>query len=166
VHIDSSPDGARQTLRNKRKDIVEEARDIVEAEDEALAAGQPYDGRRYAMYSVWRPLKTVKRDPIIMCDPNSIDVKRDLVESRNKSPGVKGDYLSGVSMLQLGNAEKQKWYWIREQEPDEVLFLQFYDSYAEQEGLPIGVPHGSPELIGVEEQEVRESVEARVIAFW
>ena len=102
VHIDFSPHGARQNISNKRMDILEEARDIIVAEDVAIAAGLSYEGRRYGIYSVWRPLKTAKRDPLIMCDPNSIEVKRDLVESMNKSPGVKGDFLNGLYMMRPG----------------------------------------------------------------
>ena len=83
MHIDYSPDGARQILRNVRSDVREGAKDIIEAEDKAVAEGKDvsdYEGRRYGMFSVWRPLKKVLRDPVAVCDPNSIDFDRDLVE--------------------------------------------------------------------------------------
>ncbi len=44
--------------------------------------------------------------------------------------------------------------------------MQFYDSWAEREGRPLGSPHGSPELLGIGSGEHRESVETRVVAFW
>ena len=166
IHIDYSPAGARSMLRNTRLDIIEEAKDIFASEDEALASGKPYQGRRYAIYSIWRPLKTVKRDPLVLCDPNSIDRKRDLIEDYSKRPGVNGDFIGGVLMLSGFHAEEQKWYWLEEQREDEVYFLQFYDSFAEREGRHPGVPHGSPELVGVECRENRESIESRVVAFW
>jgi len=165
VHVDCSPTGARNWLRNKRYDIIEEGKDIIAAEDKALATGEGYEGRRYAIYSIWRPLKTVKRDSLIVCDIQSLE-KEGLVESVNKQPGVHGDFLSGVVMISDERNEKLRWFWIREQEVDEVFFLQFYDSVAEREGRATGVPHGSPELIGAEGKELRESVEARVMAFW
>jgi GA4 desaturase len=62
-------------------------------------------------------------------------------------------------MLQGKNAASQKWSFIREQKPDEVLFIQFFDSHADKEGT-----HGSPVLIGSEEEELRESVGSVVIA--
>jgi hypothetical protein len=37
-------------------------------------------------------------------------------------------------MLQGKNAASQKWSFIREQKPDEVLFIQFFDSHADKEG--------------------------------
>lgn len=69
-------------------------------------------------------------------------------------------------MLQGKNAQSQRWHYIREQNPDEVLFIQFFDSHAEKEGRAIGTPHGSPVLLGAEEEDLRESVEVRVLALW
>ncbi|KAH6718152.1 hypothetical protein BKA61DRAFT_716837 [Leptodontidium sp. MPI-SDFR-AT-0119] len=170
IHIDYSPDGARQILRHVRGDVIESTRDIVEAEDAAVAAGKDiafYSGRRYAMFSVWRALKKVDRDPVAICDPTFIDFERDLVEHVNKQPSDSHvDYLAGLSMLKGDRAEEQKWYWISEQDVDEVLVLQFYDSYAAREGRPWGAPHGGVTLIGKEEGEPRHSVEARCIAVW
>jgi hypothetical protein len=96
VHIDYSPKGAGTMIRYNRKDIAEAAKDIIAAEDEAAASKTEYNGRRYGLFSVWRPLKTVGRDPISVCDPNSIVPKRDLVEFFNKQPGENGDFLGGV----------------------------------------------------------------------
>lgn len=169
VHIDYSPDGARQIIRNVRGDVVESAKDIIEAEDAAVAAGKDvafYDGRRYGMFSVWRPLKKVERDPVAICDPNTIDMEKDLAEHINKQPSDKEDYLAGLSMLRGGNADSQKWYWISEQDTDEVLVIQFYDSYAIRERRPWGAPHGGVQLVGKEDGETRHSVEARCIAIW
>jgi hypothetical protein len=166
VHIDFSPQGATGLLRHKSQDIISEARDIIEAEDKALASGNPYEGRRYAIYNIWRPLKTVRKDPLILCDPGSIDRGRDLIEFVNEYPSINGDFLNGLYMLSGFHAEQQKWFWIREPKEDEVYFLQFYDCFAEREGSPVGVPHESPDLVDVEGGEVRESVETRVIAFW
>jgi GA4 desaturase len=80
VHVDYSPKGARTMLRNYRTDITEEAKDIVEAEDRR----GPGEGRRYAYYSVWRPIKEVRRDPLAICDPRSLVPERDLVEHTYK----------------------------------------------------------------------------------
>lgn len=37
-------------------------------------------GRRYALYNIWRPLRTVKRDPIAVYDARTIGRERDLIE--------------------------------------------------------------------------------------
>jgi hypothetical protein len=166
VHIDYSPESARIMLRNFNPKVWEAAKDIIEAEDEAAASGTEYKGERYAFYSVWRPLKTVTKDPLAVCDPNTIDRDRDLGYQPLKRPSLKGDYIAGVAMVNGVRAQNQKWYWIKEQKEDEVYFLQFFDKYAEKEGRPLGVPHCSPGLLNIESGETRESVETRVIAFW
>ena len=166
VHIDYTPESARIILRNFNPAVWEAAKDIIEAEDDAAASGAEYKGRRYAFLSIWRPLRTVTRDPLAVCDPNTIDPERDLVYHPFKRPSLKGDYLAGPTFLNGTRAQSQKWYWIKEQKEDEVYFLQFFDNYAEKEGRPLGVPHCSPELLDVNSEETRESIETRVIAFW
>lgn len=69
-------------------------------------------------------------------------------------------------MLQANNTASQRWHYIKEQQPDEVLFIQFFDSHAKKEGRVVGVPHGSPVLLGNEETELRNSVEIRCLALW
>ena len=81
VHIDLSPDGPKQILRHcTSAEIVTEAKHIFEADDRALSSGKLYEGRQYAVYSFWRSLKSIKGDPPVLCDPNSIDEKRDFVD--------------------------------------------------------------------------------------
>lgn len=48
------------------------AQHIIDAED-AQSRGEDLKAPRYAAYSVWRPLRTVKRDPLAVCDYRSID---------------------------------------------------------------------------------------------
>ncbi|KAG4432163.1 hypothetical protein IFR05_012355 [Cadophora sp. M221] len=111
IHIDFSPDGARQILRHVRGHMIKSTSDIVEAEDATVAAGKDiafYSGRWYAI--------------LLVC----IEFERDLVEHVNKQPSDSHvDYLAGLSMLKGDRAEEQKWYWIREQNVDEVFVLQF-----------------------------------------
>ena len=70
-------------------------------------------------------------------------------------------------MLQGKHAATQKWHYIKNQAPDERLFIQFFDSDAKKEGRVVGIPHGSPVLLwNEEEKELRESVEVRCVAVW
>jgi hypothetical protein len=165
-HIDYNAESARIMLRSFIPEVWEAAKDIIEAEDAAAASGTEYKGRRYAFLSIWRPLKTVTKDPLALCDPNTIDPERDLAYTGLKRPSLKGDYIAGPVSLTGIRAQSQKWYWIKEQKEDEVYFLQFFDNYAEKEGRPLGVPHCSPELLDVKSGETRESIETRVVLFW
>jgi hypothetical protein len=54
------------------------------------------------------------------------------------------------------------------QEPDEVLIIQLFDSEAERNGLGVagGVMHSSVHIEGTEMEEARESVEVRCTVIW
>jgi hypothetical protein len=177
VHLDYTPAGARTHLRKFHPKFTAAAAEVIKAEDALLAEGKDLkihykdsDGPRWAIYSIWRPLKTVRRDPIGMSDQRTIQAD-DYVHTRMRfpalgQPGVTephdiGSYLARYS-------EGHKWYWIEEQKPEEVAIITFYDSGAEKEGGPAsgGILHSSLELPGTEDQEVRESVELRCLCIW
>jgi hypothetical protein len=168
MHIDYSPSGARQILRKLRKDIRDEAADIIAAEDAAVAGGDidEYQGRRYAFLTFWRPLRTVSRDPLAVLDVTSFDADKELVEFANKQPGVDEAFITGLYLLQGHNADQHRWFWISEQKTDEVLLISLFDSFAAREGRSPGTPHGSPELSGITTESWRASVEVRLLALW
>lgn len=64
--------------------------------------------------------------------------------------------------------EALKWYYVSDQEPDEVLLIKFFDSASlgderDQAGGPY---NGSPGIGDAGVGEARESIEVRVVAFW
>ncbi len=145
-------------IRHARYDVVEEAQDIIADEDANRQAR-----RGYAMYSVWRPLKKVTRDPIALIDPKSFVFDKELIEFVNRQPGVNGDFFAGVHLVSPDDVNQHKWYYISEQDKDEIILIQLYICHAKQEGRPIGAPHCSPDMLsGVSSEGWRESIEARV----
>lgn len=72
AHCDMTLESLRDTLTMCRKDVSEFAKPVAEA-IAMRAQGAVVRVPRYAAYSVWRPLKTVKRDPIAVLDYRSID---------------------------------------------------------------------------------------------
>ncbi|KAH9213942.1 hypothetical protein DL95DRAFT_366448 [Leptodontidium sp. 2 PMI_412] len=179
VHLDYAPEGARTHLRKYHPRTREFAREVVDAEDRLLGAGvkleemgSRYDGPRWAMFSIWRPLKTVRRDPLALSDCRSFPVE-DYVEFSVVFPtGVReeGDVERGhrENVFLAYGRDSHEWYWISKQEPDEVLVIQLFDSLAEKEGRGVagGVMHSSVTIEGTEQEEARESVEVRCIAIW
>lgn len=168
VHCDFSSNGARATVRNVRADIIEAAEPAVRAEDQASANGTEYNGPRYALYSIWRPINTVKRDPLAVADLQTV-APEDCVECLGRQLGVHGDFNSGIYVVKPSErTAEQKWYWLPEQKPEEVLVIKLADSEAfGKEGKVIGgTRHGSPVIDGTDGEETRESVEVRVVAFW
>ncbi|KAF7188222.1 Oxidoreductase chyM [Pseudocercospora fuligena] len=197
-HMDSTPLGARQTIRFEQKAMYDVAKraGIIDAEDAIYqnpvtkesddAIAERYDGPRYAAYSIWRPLRKVGRDPLAVAPRKkgqATTTGGDFVHHfyENKIRGdeeLKGDFLKEYTMLGVSNAEARsedvdddaiKWYHVSEQEPDEVLFIKLFDSYA----LGISAQHapapwhGSPEIgDAATSDEPRESIDIRIVAFW
>ncbi|KAG6040944.1 hypothetical protein E4U41_006535 [Claviceps citrina] len=168
-HKDWGPVGARNTLRNWSQEIVDEAQDIIRAEDEAATqsgdAHSGYSGRRWALYTTWRPMKPVKRDPMAFVDYRTAD-EEDGVSFWREPPGIYGPFKSDVVLTKAN--PKHKWHWISDQQPDEVLFMKIMDTESEKPGSSIagGVHHCSFHLDGTENEDIRESLETKFLALW
>lgn len=179
VHLDFAPAGARKHLRSFHQETKKRAAPIIEAEDKLLATGiskselkNQYNGPRWATFSIWRPLKPVKRDPLALSDVSVFPLE-DYVPFNVLFPSGKGvgdgeaKTHKELGFLAYGS-DKHEWHWISNQQPDEVLIIQFFDSEAEKAGLgPAGgVIHSSVTLEGTEDEEARESVEVRCTVMW
>jgi hypothetical protein len=179
VHLDFAPAGARQHLRKFHPETAKRASPIIEAENRVLASGiseaelkNHYDGPRWAMFSIWRPLKPVKRDPLALSDV-SVFPSEDYLPFNILFPsgdGTGGDEMKThreMGYLAYGS-DTHKWHWISNQQPDEVLVIQFFDSEAEKvgPGPAGGVIHSSVTLEGTEGEEARESLEVRCTVMW
>ncbi|KAI1137413.1 GA4 desaturase [Hypoxylon sp. FL0543] len=123
--------------------------DIISHEDSLLAAGKDLKdsysssgGRRWAMYSVWRPLETVERDPLASMDNRSL-TDADCVPTKVQFPSLGTDIketypVEGLTARYSGD---HKWYWIDRQTSREVLVLRLFDSDAEGRGC-VAAWHG------------------------
>ncbi|KAK1071741.1 hypothetical protein LTR74_003113 [Friedmanniomyces endolithicus] len=163
----------------------------VKAVDKASQAFEelynfPVPGPRYATYTVWRPLKPVTRDPLAMLPRREIEADPDLVFWRydNRVPGPDGDWLRQLEMVKLRKdaealrkpldggkvieAAGPAWYYLPDQQPDEVLVVQLSDtaSLGPDATVGAGTAHASPDLGDAGSGDARESVEVRVIAIW
>lgn len=164
AHCDYTLTGLKRTARYCRQDILDAAQEAIDAEDNG---GEP---KRYAAYSVWRPIKPVKRDPLAVADWRTTDVKTLQPVEYRATSGVldSGEYML-EQLTQTPNAKNsaQRWYCKPNQTPDDVLILKFADTAAEKDpNIAAGCAHCSPYVHGTSEAEPRMSVEARVIAFW
>ena len=173
AHCDYPLEGLRRVHRHTRTTLTEAAREAIEAQDHAEATGQPYDGPRFAAYSVWRPLATVRRDPLALCDATSMDAN-DLVALDYLYPcpdrGSGKDFvLSAYTVKPSKATQQQRWFWLPDQTSEDVWLIKLADSEAEASGGRIarGAAHCSPNIdLGGNEAAARESVEMRVACFW
>ncbi|KAF5658208.1 gibberellin cluster-GA4-Desaturase [Fusarium denticulatum] len=168
-HVDWGTGGIRSILRQWSQELADEARDIIEAEDEAarLPGGiaKNYKGRRWGFYNTWRPLKPVRRDPLACVDYFTTKDDKHTTHWMDM-PGINGPFRVDTQ-LTAANSE-HKWYWLSDQQPDDVLFIRFFDSKHERDpdNVAGGTHHCSFHLPGTDDEEVRESMELKFIAFW
>jgi hypothetical protein len=114
---------------------------------------------RFAFLGMWRPLKTIKRDPLAVCDATSVpDEDYQVREREFIRTGIRSEnYVMSCS-------EGQRWYWMSEMQPWEMVVFKGFDTERGEKGWRC--PHTAFRLKGSEGEESRESIEARVVCFW
>lgn len=121
-------------------------------------------------HTTQRPLRTVLRDPLAVCDYRTLDLSELESSSYRALSNVteNGEYLLQADIvLPPKEPSKQKWYWIPRQQPDEALIIKFADTAADEDPkIARGAAHLSPTIAGTEDEEPRCSIECRVMAFW
>lgn len=129
-----------------------------------ILGGQEAERRlqgRYMLINVWRPITVVKRSPFAVCDASTVKAA-DLCDSEVR--GGLGDpnrptlYGHAVSF-----SPDQRWYYVPEMRPDEVLAFKLFDSDSSAvqwtAHSAFRHPHTAPDA------PPRESIEIRTIAF-
>lgn len=138
VHSDFTAQGALHHLESIIPDQQERTR---------LLAG------RVLIVNVWRPLKTIQRDPLAVCDWNSVN-PRDSIPTRLTLP-------HGWNELgRYAFSPDQQWYYLGRQQPSEPLVFTQFDS-----DTGVSVPHSAfvdPEF---QDGAARESIEIKMFAF-
>jgi hypothetical protein len=110
---------------------------------------------------MWRPIKTIYRDPLAVCDGQTVEESDLLPQSIIfDTPGRKNSEAVTVRAPKRCN---HQWYFIHEQRPDELLLFKCWDS---ADGVTRRVPHSAFVNQAMEGREARESVEARALLFF
>ncbi|KAJ5167292.1 uncharacterized protein N7482_006073 [Penicillium canariense] len=115
------------------------------------------NGRVLAI-NVWRPLKTIQRDPLAVCDWATVDWQQDRIANRLVLPGGWNEL--GKYAFHPG----QQWYYLGGQQPQEALIFTQFDSQAISAGGKT-VPHTAfmhPDSV---DGPARESIEIKMFAF-
>ncbi|KAI4865535.1 GA4 desaturase [Hypoxylon rubiginosum] len=135
--------------------------------------GKGYDGPRYAMFSVWRPWETVRRDPLaVLVGGAEADgfPYVPLPRLYGNRPGCVSEYYNENVLVRPPTPEKgHVWGYLSEQRPDEVLALKFYDSEALRRGdgsIRAMCPHSAFHTEDMDDEPVRRSCELRVWCIW
>ncbi|TEA12890.1 Gibberellin cluster GA4 desaturase [Colletotrichum sidae] len=116
------------------------------------------NGKHWQMVNAWRPLKTVRKNPVTVAETGSMAWEDYLVVPQPEvGPGVEGYWLQRPQ-----DAERQhKWWYMADQTPEDVLLFLQHDS----EGAQV-VAHTSFSLPGPAPAEPRESIEVRLFVVY
>ncbi|KAJ5087978.1 hypothetical protein N7456_011594 [Penicillium angulare] len=139
VHIDQSFDAAKTRVPYH----------IPEDADELLKG-------RYQIINVWRPIRTILKDPLTVADGNTV-LDSDLVVTKLIYPNREGETYA------VRSNPDQKWYFRYAQTPDLVTLIKCFDS--KTNGRVRRVPHSAFVNPDTEHEAGRESIEIRALVF-
>lgn len=154
VHIDESPTSARNEFAYHSG---------------LLAEGNKHlKGRHFGIYNIWKPIKTVHKDPLCLCDTRTLK-NEDLQSGRVTVPHVGEIENFSIRAPVSGEEGRHEYAYLRDQQPHEAYLFRIYDSRLDGgidgeikvDKRSHGVPHTSFVDPGTENQAARESVEVR-----
>ncbi|KAI6383229.1 hypothetical protein MCOR25_000150 [Pyricularia grisea] len=117
-----------------------------------------YSQRHFQIVNVWKPLNGPLRDyPMAYCDAKTMDPSTDLLTVDEVFPTVANE------VYQVLYSPRHQWYWIPDQQVDEVAIFAGYDS---RRGQAVAVPHCSFDLGEASAGDPRESIEVRAFVFY
>ncbi|GAP88040.1 putative methyltransferase-like protein [Rosellinia necatrix] len=112
---------------------------------------------RVQIINVWRPIRTVERDPLAVADARSVG-EDELVPIGLIYPTRKGETLA------VRHAEGHRWYYKRGLTPQEVLLIKCFDS--KTDGRARRIPHTAfVDPSAAPGAPARESIEVRCLVF-
>ncbi|KAI0424837.1 hypothetical protein F5Y09DRAFT_353028 [Xylaria sp. FL1042] len=125
---------------------------------------------RWRTVNLWRPIKTIRRDPLCYCDRRTVS-DEDLVPVFAKPPSKEAGASPFYDTKHLGDRfqtlevranPKHKWYYLSEMRPDEALVFKCYDSKNPSENRCCHSSFRLPQTF----DEPRESMEMRFFVFY
>ncbi|EJD39091.1 hypothetical protein AURDEDRAFT_116281 [Auricularia subglabra TFB-10046 SS5] len=115
---------------------------------------------RVQIINVWRPLKPVVDAPLAYADYSSIDPEKDVIATDLIYPHRTGETYS------VKYNPAQRWYYLRDQTPGEVVFLKCYESEVVP-GRALLTPHSAfVDPTAPAGAPNRESIEIRALVFY
>jgi hypothetical protein len=141
VHIDQSYSASKDRVYHH---LPEEADELTK--------------RRFQIINVWRPIKTIYKDPLGVASAGSVP-DSDLVGAALIYPNRKGETYT------VKPNSAHKWFYKYAQRPDEVTLIKCFDS-VDDGSVARRVPHTAFVNPDEEHREARESIEVRALVFY
>lgn len=145
VHIDESPASA-----------VNEYNYYMKPND---PGNEHLKDRPFGIYNLWKPLATIRKDPLCLCDVRTIQ-DEDLHATKVTVPNV-GE-IENFSIRPPREEGAHEFVYVRGQRPEQALVFRIYDGRVDGQGKRSnGVAHSSFVDPGTEGEAPRRSVEVR-----
>ena len=114
----------------------------------------------------------MRRDPLAVCDADTVlesdyQVReREFSRTGNRSENyvLSCGALEGKKGTDMCEGQGHEWWYMSGMQPWEMVVFKGLDSKREERGWRC--PHTAFRVEGSEGEEARESIEARVVAFW
>ncbi|TGJ86359.1 hypothetical protein E0Z10_g2429 [Xylaria hypoxylon] len=152
AHIDQSGKGARTLLS---ENLPDEAEKLCRT--------------RWGTVNLWRPIQTIRRDPLCFCDGRTID-EEDLAPLDAIPPPKSSNSFyesisrgNGFQTIEVRANPKHKWYYLSEMQTDEALVFKCYDS---KNSAQSRCCHASFKHSQTANDAPRESMEMRFFVFY
>ena len=139
VHIDQSYEASKNRVSYH---LLEEAPKLLKG--------------RYQIINVWRPIKTILKDPLAVGDAHSIP-DSDLIPIKLIYPNREGETYAVRANPNI------RWYYRYGQTPEQVTLIKCYDS--KTDGRARRTPHSAFVNPETENEAPRESIEVRALVF-
>lgn len=142
VHTDFTRAGAL----NQFKTVIRDPSELASLQKSRILA-----------INVWRPLKTIKKDPLAILNWASVNAEQDIVPNRM----IMNEHF-WAELGKVKYADGHEWVYMEGQTPSEPLVFKQFDSKAEGS---MTVPHSAFVDQRWVDEAARESIEIKMFAF-
>ncbi len=117
--------------------------------------------KRFVLMNLWRPIRTVYRTPLALCDASSVR-ESDLNDSEIRG-GLNDPNRATMYGFNLSYNPQHRWYYVPRMEPDEILAFKLFDSDRSRVQWTGHTAFDDPNAPA--DAPPRESIEIRTISF-
>jgi hypothetical protein len=118
-------------------------------------------GKRVVLMNLWRPISTVYRTPLALCDASTVQ-SGDLHDSEIRG-GLDDPNRAPLYGYNLSYNPKHRWYYTSRMQPDELFAFKLYDSDSARPQWTGHTAINDPESAA--DSPPRQSMEIRTISF-
>jgi hypothetical protein len=161
IHGDATPGSGAELLQNSLKKM-----------DWTPKNPPGPNGGRAMLINVWRPLKTITRDPLAFLNPNSMRPADRHVQIFERPPDTFKVFEKPIGNYWLDSVsynEEHEWVFLEHQQPDEpVIFSQWHSDSVDPEKLEqrMSILHSCFVDGRYADEPPRASIELKMLAFF